>query len=463
MPDIIVKSPDQFKVLYNLPEDTNLVICIGGRGGMKSYEVSKFIAFSAAVKEKRCAILRDEQSKIRQSILNEILLRYDTANKNGALDRVCRKLQTGIKLLRTDNEIVFTMGFKASSNANTAGLKSVSDVDIAVIEEAEDIRDVYKYNAFADGIRKKGYLIIIVLNTPDLQHWITKRYFYAEQIAFEDVPELKGKVSEKELDGYFRLKPREREGFVCIQTSYKDNPHLPDAKIREYENYGNPKDSTFDLHYYLTAIKGFASSGRKGQIHKNIKPISFKEYNGIPVREIYGQDFGTASPAGLIAVKFFNSACYAREINYLPLDVKELGKLYCRLRFTDQDKIIADNAEPNTIWKLKKGFDAKELTAEEIALYPKLLKGFFIEECLGKTKLIEGISLMNGMNLFAVSESTNLWNEINNRIWATDKNGNPTDEPEPGFDHLLDGWMYVIQKHKYTVKQNLNNFVGAFG
>lgn len=430
---------------------------------MKSYEVSKFIAFSAAVKEKRCAILRDEQSKIRQSILNEILLRYDTANKNGALDRVCRKLQTGIKLLRSDNEVVFTMGFRATSNANTAGLKSVSDVDIAVIEEAEDIRDVYKYNAFADGIRKPGYLIIIVLNTPDLQHWITKRYFHAEQITFEDVPELRGKVSEKELDGYFRLTPRDREGFVCIQTSYKDNPHLPEAKVREYEAYGDPNDTTYDLHYYLTAIKGFASSGRKGQIHKNILPITYKDYMSIPVQEIYGQDFGTASPAGLIAVKFFNSACYAREINYLPMHVKELGKLYCRLKFTDRDKIICDNAEPDTIAKLKNGWTAKELQPDEIALYPNLMRGFFVEECLGKTELSAGISLMKSMKLFAVKESKNLWNEINNRIYAVDKNGNPTDEPEPGFDHLIDPWMYIIQKHKFVVQQNLNKFAGAFG
>lgn len=31
MPEIIVKSPEQFRTLYNLPPDTNLVICIGGR------------------------------------------------------------------------------------------------------------------------------------------------------------------------------------------------------------------------------------------------------------------------------------------------------------------------------------------------------------------------------------------------------------------------------------------------
>lgn len=463
MPEIIVKAPDQFKKLYSLPAGTNLVICIGGRGGMKSYEVSKFITVQATIKQKRCAILRDEQSKIRQSILNEIMLRYDKANVNGALDRVCRKLETGIKLNSNNNEVVFTMGFKASSKANTAGLKSVSDVDIALIEEAEDIRDVHKYNAFADGIRKDGYLIIIVLNTPDLQHWITKRYFHATQITFDDVPELKNKVSEADIDGYFKLEPRERQGFVCIQTSYKDNPHLPEAKVIEYENYGNPADTTYDLHYYLTAIKGFASSGRRGQILKKVKKISLREYMALPFKEVYGQDFGTASPAGLVGVKFDGNNSYCREINYLPLHVKELAKLYCRLNFGDNDEIICDNAEKDTIDKLKAGWNIKELEEDEWRRYPKLLKGFHAVPCNPKTTLSTGISIMVGMNLHAVTESVNLWNEINNRVYDVDKNGNPTDEPAPGFDHLIDPWMYVIQKRKPKVKQNLGKFAGAFG
>jgi len=448
----------QFRILHELPEDTNLVILIGGRGGMKSYECSKFIAKSATIENKRCAILRDEQSKIKNSILNEIYLRYDTANQYGHLDPYFEKQENSIKDKKTRKEVVFTMGFKASSNANTAGLKSVSDVDIAVIEEAEDIRDVYKFNAFSDGIRKPGYLIIIVLNTPDLQHWITKRYFHAEKITYADVPELSG----HNIDGYFKLIPRDRPGFVCIQTSYKDNPHLPESKVIEYENYGKQTDTTFDLHYYLTAIKGFASSGRRGQIHTNVKPISFIDYMALPYKEIYGQDFGTASPAGTVGVKNHGNTSYCREINYLPLHVKELAKLYCRLKFTDKDKIIADNAEKETIAKLRGGWNRQELDGDEISFYPGLLKGFFIEPCLPKTTLSSGISVMKSMNLYAVTESVNLWNEINNRIWAIDKNGNPTDEPEPGHDHLLDPWMYINQKYKPQTAQNIQDFAGIF-
>jgi len=141
-----VRAADPFKVLYKLPANTNIVICIGGRGGMKTYEVSKFVAFSATIRRKRCAVLRDEKETIRESILNEVLLRYDTANRNGALEGKFERLGIGIKDRETDEMLVFTKGFRASSGAKTANLKSISNVDIAVVEEAEDIRDEDKFN-----------------------------------------------------------------------------------------------------------------------------------------------------------------------------------------------------------------------------------------------------------------------------------------------------------------------------
>src|SRR5687767_2962709 len=137
-----VKVSEKFKILYDLPQGTNTVILIGGRGGMKTYEASKWIAFQAAIKKERCAILRDERSLIRESILNEVLLRYDTANRDGALDVSCQKLETGIKDRRTGEMIVFTKGFRASTRDKKANLKSLSNVKYAIVEELEDITDV---------------------------------------------------------------------------------------------------------------------------------------------------------------------------------------------------------------------------------------------------------------------------------------------------------------------------------
>jgi PBSX family phage terminase large subunit len=437
---ITVKRLPPFKVLYDLPEDVHVVVVIGGRGGAKTYEVSKFIAFSATVKKKRCVVLRDEKELIRESILNEVLLRYDKANVSGRLSEVYDRLDVGIKDRETNEMVVFTKGFRASQNEKKANLKSISNIDLAVIEEAEDIRDVDRFNTFADSIRKEGSVIIIILNTPDVNHWLIKRYFNLSPALDEA-----GHV----IDGYFDITPKKIPGFLCIQTSFEDNPYLPAHIVSNYKNYGNPGSHLYNPFYYFTAIKGFASTGRKGQILRNVKPISLKDYLALPFKEVYGQDFGTASPAGMVGVKFDKNNCYCRQINYLPKDTLSIGKMYCSLQLGATDKIVADSAEPHTITRLRNGWRADELPTDDFLKFPQLRRGFFIVPAVKGTGSIEsGIGAMTAMSLFAVEESTDLWNEIYNWIYAVDKNNNPTDEPEDNFNHLIDPWRYVVSDHK---------------
>ena len=170
----VVPVADPILPLWNLPEKTNTVILIGGRGGMKTWGVSQFIAYQAAVNKKRCVILRDEHSLIKESILSEILQRYDDI----PFSTNTEKLTTGIKDKESGNELVFTKGFKASDNQKKANMKGVSNIDIAVIEEAEDLTDKDKFNTFVDSLRKEGCLVIILMNTPDIGHFLLSSYFY---------------------------------------------------------------------------------------------------------------------------------------------------------------------------------------------------------------------------------------------------------------------------------------------
>lgn len=440
-----------FKLLYERPPDVDLIIAIGGRGGKKTYEVSKFGAYSSTIKKKRVAVLRDEKETIRESILNEIFSRYDTANKYGHFDSLFDKLETGIRDRETNEMLVFTKGFRASSNEKRTNMKGISEVDIAIVEEAEDIRSFEKFATFKDSVRTQDRLIVVILNTPDLQHWIVKRYFTATPITFDDIPakvlrKLRERITEKDLDGYYKLTPKDVPGFRCIQTSYLDNEFLPEGIIRDYESYGDPTHPAYDLHYYLTAILGFASSGRKGQILKKVKHISLEEYLRLPLREIYGQDFGTKAPAGTIGVKMDGNNLYARELNYLGMDALGLAKLYCTLGFDDDDLIIADSAEPLTIGKLRRGFPVGELNPEDIEKYPRLLKGFFIRGAVKGTGSVDfGLQLLTGMNLYFVTESVNLWEEVYNYVYAQNKEGEYTNEPVDEFNHLIDPIRYVRQ------------------
>lgn len=396
---------------------------------MKTYEASKFIAYRSTIKKDRCVVLRDEKERIRESILNEIWQRYDTANENGILDKFYSKNNNELRDRTTGEALIYTQGFRASDSSKTANLKGSSNVSLAVFEEAEDIRDVTKFNTFVDSLRKDGCIKLILLNTPDLGHWISKRYFTAKQVA----------------DGYYDLIPKNIPGVVVIKSSWLDNPYLPEHTKSDYKGYGTIGHHLYDYHYYMTAICGYASTGRKGQILTKVKPITEKEYLALPYKEYYGQDFGTASPAALIGCKFYQNNCWAREINYKPMDVLSLGKLYSTLKFNSHDKIVCDYAEPNSISKLANGF--RDLGQDDYIKYPELVRGFYAIPCPTKD-ISAGITLMTGMNLYAVEESKNLWEEINNYVYAQDKYKNYTDEPIDDFNHLIDAWRYVVANER---------------
>jgi len=431
--ELEIERLTMFDILYHLPENTNLVVLIGGRGGAKTYEASKYIAKSETIDKKRCVVLRDEKERIKESILNEIFMRYDTANESGFLDNYYSKNETELKDKQTGETLIYTQGFRASDKNKKANLKGASNIDIAIIEEAEDIRDKDKFFTFWDSMRNKGAIIMLLLNTPDINHWIIKTYFNLEQVE----------------DGYYRLVPKKVPGFVCIQTSYKDNPYLPKHIIDRYEAYGNTQSNLYNKFYYMTAILGYASTGRKGQILTKVKPISLQEYMNLPFKEFFGQDFGLSSPAGLVGVKFDKNNCYCRQINYLPMSIVNIGKMYCRLHFSPSDKIIGDSAEPDSIKKLKGGWLANDLTLEDRQKFPALIRGFYIVPAnKGSGSIKYGISLMDSMNLFAVEESKDLWYEILNWCYAQDKNGNYTDEPIDDFNHCIDPWRYVINDQR---------------
>lgn len=424
----------QFKQLYNLPPGTNLVICIGGRGGAKSYEVSKFAAYKATIQKKRTVVLRDEKEKIRESILNEIFNRYDTANEHGHFNSLYDKIDSGIRDKKNGDMLVFTQGFRASSNEKKSNLKGVSDVDIAIVEEAEDIRSFSKFSTFKDSLRKPGRLIIVMLNTPDINHWVVDKYFDLEPVADKDDKGL----------GYFKLVPKKIDGFVAIQTIYKDNPFLPADVVRDYEGYGDPASHLYDLHYYYTQILGYASSGRRGQILTKVKKIKLADYLQLPYKEIYGLDFGTARPAGLVGVKMHHNASWCRQLNYLPKSTLEIGIMLCGLGITSKELIIADSAVPIDISKLRNGWSKTELTPEQVEKYPQLMKGFYVLGAIkGPGSIESGVRAMRSMELYAVEESENLWHEVHNWIYAVDKNENPTEQPVDDFNHLIDPWRYV--------------------
>jgi phage terminase large subunit len=427
-----------FKPLYQLPAGTWMIFNVGGRGGGKTYEISKWCNLGAMTSDRRTVVLRDEKTTISDSILNEIKNRYNELNEkaNGYFDTVYDFQTHEMKKKKTavdpEKKLIFTKGFRASSNSKTANLKSISDIDIAIIEEGEDVTDKQAFNRFADGIRNQNSIIVVNMNTPDMNHFFIQGYY---------------DLDDTEHDGYFKLRPKNIPGVVYIFSDYSTNPHLPDHIIRKYKAYGDPDSPFYDKHYYLTQILGYCSAGRTGQIYTGWKRITNSQFNEIAVKSVFGLDFGWSdSPMALSELKVEGGRCYKRQLIYeRNMTLLDLAVRLIQLKITGNDLIVADSAEPLTINKLRNGWQVNELPAGYAEKYPQLLSGFYIMPAVkGPGSIQAGINRVKEYENYLTEDSIDWWNEYVQYCWAKDKNGHPTDEPLDDFNHLFDSDRYAI-------------------
>ncbi len=422
----------QFELLYDIPKGTWLIINMGPRGSGKSYEGSKFGVLCAVTEKKRVAILRDEASTITQSILHEMKLRYNELNEklNGRLDANFEFQTNVLKDKKTGLDLIFTKGFSTSSKGKQTTLKSLADVDIAIIEEFEDINDEKKFNSFKDSIRNKGSFILINSNVPSKNHWFIKRFFTLEP--------------HEKHDGYFHLIPKKIKGVEFINSSFRGNTHLNEITAQNYEEYGNEDSPLYDLHYYLTEIEGLTTDGRKGQIYKGWNKCTSQFFDELPYRKIYGLDFGYSNdPCSVTVYKFHNNNVWGKELVYEPnLTNLDIAKKLIDNGYKQGELIIADNAEPKSIAQLR-NIDGSLSNVEG---YPILKQGFNITPAIkGADSINFGIKQIKSKAVTFTDSSIHLWSdEYPNYCWALDAQGNPTDTPIDKFNHELDQFRYVV-------------------
>lgn len=411
---------EKFRILYSLPTKTWMVINVGGRGGGKSYEVSKWATIQALVNKKRLALLRDEQSTIAQSIMHEIKMRFAEINDKAYnfFDTEWDMQDNGLKNSRTSLMHIFSKGFRSSKTHQKAGLKSIADVDIAVIEEFEDIAEEEKFNTFADSIRKEDAVIVINSNVPHKNHWFVKRYFN-----LLDTP----------YPGYYQLSAKQIPGVVYIFSTFEDNPHLSETTISRYRAYGDPNSNLYNPEHYCTDILGLVSEGARGRIYKGWQHITTEFFKSLPYPSYYALDFGySEDPVALVEIKTHNNKNFFREIVYeTGLTNPALAQLMKARGVPEKATIYADAAEPKSIQELKNlGF--KQVTAA----------------AKGPDSLLFGINQVKAMENFATEDSKNLWRENEEYKWHLDAEGMPTDQPIDKHNHLKDAIRYGVTTHK---------------
>lgn len=394
-------------------EKPRYIICMGGRASGRSYAASQYaLLHLLADNYFRCAIMRFVLGDIRNSIFQEIRDRIDELE----IENQVNIKENTLEFKCNENKIN-GIGFRKSSGDQKSKLKSLASYNCVIVEEADEVAEE-DFQQLDDSLRtvKSDIVIILLLNPPDRNHWIIKRWFNLQQ---------------SEVIGYYKaeLKSTEKD-VVYIHGTYLDNiKNLSEKTILNYEKYKTKKPD----HYY-NMIRGLVSEGARGRIFKDWKIISDKEFEELPHESYYGLDFGfSADPAALTEIKEHNDCIWCRELIYesgLTNTGNKGNSLSERFENVGLQKnksvIFADSAEPKSIQELRdEDWDVRPA--------PK-----------GADSINAGIDLLLGKDVFYTESSKNIDMENHEYKWALDKNKEPTNKPIDKFNHSKDSIRYGV-------------------
>lgn len=216
-----------FKLLYpNLSDEyqkIRYVILIGGRGGAKSYALSTWI--NSATYNEGWGILftRYTMTSAETSIIPEFT-------------KICEELHNESDFSPKRTQVVNNAtgvtidyrGLKPTSLNSTGALKSISNKNVFVLEEAEDCPNFELFDKVDNSIRTidQKNIVILCLNQGHVNHWIFKEFF-----------------------------KEERDDVMIIETTYLDNiEFLDESFIRKAERVKSRDLSRYN-HIYMNEWK----------------------------------------------------------------------------------------------------------------------------------------------------------------------------------------------------------------
>ena len=257
-----------------------------------------------------------------------------------------------------------------------------------------------------------------------------------------------------------------RDNTLAMTTTFRCNRWLgPEDIARYYEMY--------DTSPRMAAIVCDGEWGvAEGLVYENWTVDRFdidKVIRDHPkIKQTFGLDFGFAhDPAAFVAVAVdmdSNTLWIYDEIYEVGLDNAPLAKRICEMGY-GKKTIIADCAEPKSIFQLRRGFK-EPLIDEETgeAMYVEVEKTdangetITVREPLyatyqlpniqaafkGADSLKNGIRNIQSFKMIVHPNCSNVIMELNNYIWAKDKDGNCLDKPVDEYNHALDSIRYSL-------------------
>jgi phage terminase large subunit len=387
----MIKINPKYKSLFQNTHRYHLIS--GGRASGKSYTVALYLLLLTMEKDNVILFSRYTMTSVGISVFPEFIDKIETLG----LTDLFEITNSEIINKQTGSKIIFK-GIKTGSSIQTANLKSIANLNIVVIDEAEEIPTEEVFDKIDLSARRKDKFnkIILIFNPTSKAHWLYERFYESQGVE-------PGITTQTDDTNY-------------IHTTYLDNAkHLSDSIIKQIE-----KIRDTNINKYNHIILGAFLDVAEGVIFTNWE---YGEFNN-DLEYGYGMDFGyNTDPTTLckVAIDKKNMVIYLDEILYKP--GLTTPQIYSMINGEVTNKlIVADNAEGRLIDELKK-------------------TGINIKACTkGAGSVAEGVKLLQDYKLVITKTSSNLAKELNNYIWHDKRSNTPIDF----YNHLIDAIRYYV-------------------
>ena len=369
---------------------TRVNVFYGGAGSGKSYFVMQKIILKALDSQRKVLVVRKVGATLKESVWSLTLELIHTGGLTPAVKQI-NKSDLTIEFL--NGSVLLFKGLDDSEK-----IKSINGITDIVIEEATEITlDDFTQLNLRLRSKKPNNQIHLMFNPVSKANWVYKYFFEA--------------------------KP---DNCVIVQTTYKDNPHLPKEYVDSLHALENKNPA-----YYKIYVRGeFAT------LDKLVFPVIQKRI--ISEDELTdawfwaGMDFGYTNDPTAITWGYYNPV---QNDLYITGEYDKIGMTNDVIAETlislglSKEKIVADSAEPKSITELR------NLGIKRI-----------IASVKGADSVKNGIDRMQRCNIIIDERCTKTIEEFENYTWQKDKKtGEYINQPVDSYNHHIDSIRYGIQ------------------
>lgn len=369
---------------------TRVNVFYGGAGSGKSYFVMQKIILKALDSQRKVLIVRKVGATLKESVWS---LTLELIYTGGLAPTVKQINKSDLTIEFLNGSVLLFKGLDDSEK-----IKSINGITDIVIEEATEITlDDFTQLNLRLRSKKPNNQIHLMFNPVSKANWVYK-YF-------------------------FETKP---DNCVIVQTTYRDNPHLP----KEYV------DSLYALENKNPAYYKIYVRGEFATLDKLVFPVIQKRI--ISEDELtdawlwVGMDFGYTNDPTAITWGHYNPI---QNDLYITGEYDKIGMTNDVIAETlvslglSKEKIVADSAEPKSITELR------NLGIKRI-----------IASVKGADSVKNGIDRMQRCNIIIDERCIKTIEEFENYTWQKDKKtGEYINQPVDSYNHHIDSIRYGIQ------------------